>query len=372
MSSTVTSNLGIAAIALYEPPWVLANDWFGGTIPRKFVQHTGIEARPISVEDEVTMAVRVAKAIQRETACDFRKCAGLYFVSPSFIPLSVAKKHLDEQAARAEGLQHAARQFAKRLGAPSCNAVGINWFCSGYSKALSLACRRARRGPPLDRDQYLLIVTASRISRITDYSCTQTGPLFGDMATATLLATSDSPRFPVHFDLLHAHAEKQSADGVFFNFHLRQNVPSPTTDGGKATGASPRLVFSLDGMGIADAAPRAMSSALAKALAATGLRPDELRYVVPHQAGTAIVRLTTMKLEQLGVQAEVVNGLTKSVGNVSSGSIPYALKKSWDRLHGIIACPTAAVGDPGRAKVSQGCLLLKSTYHHARLAQAAA
>jgi hypothetical protein len=79
-----------------------------------------------------------------------------------------------------------------------------------------------------------------------------------------------------------------------------------------------------------------------------------------------------MKLEQLGVQAEVVNGLTKSVGNVSSGSIPYALKKSWDRLHGIIACPTAAVGDPGRAKVSQGCLLLKSTYHHARLAQAAA
>ena len=86
MDGTTANRLGIAAIATYEPPWILGNQWFEGTIPRKFVHHTGIECRPVSQEDEVTMAVRAAKNLQRETGCDFQDCAAVVFVSPSFIP----------------------------------------------------------------------------------------------------------------------------------------------------------------------------------------------------------------------------------------------------------------------------------------------
>ena len=95
--------------------------------------------------------------------------------------------------------------------------------------------------------------------------------------------------------------------------------------------------------------------------------PETIRFVVPHQAGTGIVRLTSMKLESLGIRGEIINGLTRAIGNVSSSSIPYALKQSWDRLEGMIACPTAAVGTPGKAEVSQGCVLLESTPHHRHL-----
>jgi 3-oxoacyl-[acyl-carrier-protein] synthase III len=371
MDGALSGRIGISAIATFEPPWVLGNDWFEGTIPRKFVHHTGIEARPISLEDEVTMAVRAAKNLQRETGCDLADCAGVVFASPSFIPLPVAREHLTLELARRERLQRTARQFVRRLGIPDCLALGINWFCSGFSKACALVHQRMLPAVNLGENQFFLVVTSSRISRITDYACKQTAGLFGDLATATLVARSTSRKYPAHFELLHASAAKQWADGVFFDFQLRDNVLAPDADSGQRL-EQQRLVFTLDGMGIADIAPRAMANALAGALAATGTEKTDLRFILPHQAGAGIVRLTAMKVEQLGIGGEVINGLTSRVGNVSSSSIPYGLKHHWSKFTGLIGCPTAAVGAPGAAEVSQGCLLLRSTPLHDRLARTAA
>lgn len=371
MDGNTCGRIGIAAIATYEPAWVLPNDWFEGVIPRKFVHHTGIEARPISQEDEVTMAVRAVKNLQREVGCDLTDCAAVVFASPSFIPPAAALRLGGETRARQERLRVAGRQLVRRLGIGSCPVAAINWFCSGYSRAMALAAQRFTPRLHLQTNQFVLVVTASRISRITDYSCPQTSALFGDMATATLLAPVESQRHRVHFELLYADARKQPADGVFFEFHRRANVPAPTQDGGREI-ADERLVFSLDGMSIADAAPRAMASALASALDATGIAADAIKYVVPHQAGTGIVRLTAMKLDQLGIRGEVINGLTQRVGNVSSGSIPYGLKQKWHSLTGTIACPTAAVGSPGVKEVSQGCLLFRATPYHDQIALAVA
>jgi 3-oxoacyl-[acyl-carrier-protein] synthase III len=103
-----------------------------------------------------------------------------------------------------------------------------------------------------------------------------------------------------------------------------------------------------------------MAFAAAKALAATAIRPQDVDLVVPHQAGTAVIRLTAMKLDELGVRCEVINGMTERVGNISSSSVPYSLLQNWNRLHGTILCPTAAVGKPGHASLTQGCIVLKS------------
>jgi 3-oxoacyl-[acyl-carrier-protein] synthase III len=365
-----STNFGISAIATYEPDWHLANDWFGGTIARKFVKHTGTELRPVSLEDEVTMAVRATANLQRETGCDLSNCAAVVFVSPSFVPVSVARKHLGERRAREESVQRAAERFAQRLGLSRGPVIGINWFCAGYAKAMSILLRHSLPSQNFGQDQFALVITAGRISRITDYECNQTAPLFGDMATATLISRADSHRYPIHFELLTANAEQRPASGVFFQFHLRDNVLSPTQDGGQLREPQ-RLVFSLDGMGIADAAPRAMSDALAKSLSEVQRRAEDVARVVPHQAGAAIVRLTAMKLEDIGIRAETANGLTSRVGNLSSSSIPFALKQLWHGLRGTIACPTAAVGNPGEAKVAQGCVLLQSTVHHDKRSLAA-
>jgi 3-oxoacyl-[acyl-carrier-protein] synthase III len=371
MNDTAASRVGISAIAVHEPAWVLDNAWFAGTIPRKFTQHTGIESRLVAHEDEVTLGLRAIRNLQGEIGCDLNDCAAVVLVSPSFVPMPAAFQLLDVERARQERLRNAGRQLVRRLGIRSCRVAALNWFCSGYPRAMSVVMRRLLPRLRLPADQFVLVVTASRISRITDYSCKQTAGLFGDLATATLVARADSRKYPVHFELLHAAAEKQRADGVYFNFQLRDDVLAPAADGGQRRDPR-RLVFSLDGMGIADAAPRAMARALAGALAATHTSAGDVRFILPHQAGAGIVRLTAMKVEQLGIGGEVINGLTSRVGNVSSSSIPYGLQQHWSRLTGLVACPTAAVGSPGKAELSQGCLLLRATPHHDRLSRAAA
>jgi len=353
----LSKTVGISAIATYEPPWVLGNDWFDGTLSRKFVQHTGILSRRISQEDEVTMGIRAVQNLQSQTGCDLRNCVAVVLASSSLIHGYVARRYLGKEHARRENFGAVAQEFVERLGIPSVRVFSLNWGCSGYAKAMEIAARYAARRPRLRRDQFILVVTVNRTSKITDYGCKATAPIFGDFAQATLLGGDESHRHPMQLALVYAAAERQPADGAFFNYHLRENVAVPAPAGGRAFEPR-RLVFSLDMMGLGDAAPRAMANAAAKALQATNIHPEEVDFVVPHQAGTGVIRLTAMKLEELGIRGEVINGLTQHVGNISSSSVPYALQQNWDRLHGTILCPTAAVGRPGHASLTQGCLIL--------------
>jgi 3-oxoacyl-[acyl-carrier-protein] synthase III len=363
--------LGIAAIAVHQPAWELENAWFGESMPRKFAHHTGIEARGISLDDELTMGLHAVRRLRRETGCDLADCRGIVFVSPSFIPAGAARRHLPPAEVERERPGAAARALAASLGLSRCRTIGLNWFCCGYSRALAHVTNRWAPRLRLAADEFVMVVVATRISRITDYACSQTGGLFGDMATATLLTPVSSRRYPAHFEIVHAAAERQAVERPAFDFHRRVGVAVPSPDGGRRQAAE-RLVFSLDGMAIAEIAPRAMSAAVAESLAAARLSGGDVDFVVPHQAGTGIVRFTGMKLEEHGVRGELVNGLTRRTGNVSACSIPHALAHSWDRLRGLVACPTAAVGSPGRPEALRGCVLLRATEFHDRQSVAAA
>ncbi len=364
MNPAISSAIGISAIATYEPPWALCNDWFRNILPRKFVEHSGIVSRRISEVDEITMGVRAVENLRKETQCNLDDCVAVVFVASSLVPPAVAGTSPNRRQIARKYRQAAAKQFCRRLGLPAIPVFSINWGCSGYSRAMDIVHRFILPAMPLRPNQFILVVTVNRTSKIVDFGCRQTAPVFGDMAQATLLARVDSTQHPVHFALLHATAENQPAEGVFFDFHWRENVLVPTPDGGRRS-LPRRLVFSLNMMGIADAAPRAMTDAAAIALQATGISPDEVAFVVPHQAGAGIVRLTGMRLDHIGVRGEVINGLTRDVGNVSSSSVPYALKQNWSRLGGTILCPTAGVGGPGEAQVSRGCVVLRATRIHA-------
>ncbi len=356
-------SIGISAIATFQPEWVLPNEWYAEMMARKFVKHTGILARSIADQDEIALGLRSVEKLVRKTRLALKDCAGVIFVSPSFVPMSVARRLMDTGRARQEQLSRAARRFVADLGIRPRQVIGINSFCSGYARAMSLARNKLLSAVDLQRSEFLLVVTSSRISRITDFSCKQSGALFGDLATATLVSRCDSVKYPVHFELVDARFEKKPASRPYFDFSLRQQVLRPTVDGGRQYD-SQRVVFSLDGMGIADVAPRAMASAATEMAAANGLQPTDVRFVIPHQAGSGIVRFTGIKLEQAGYTGELINGMTGQIGNVSSGSVPYTIDRMWHRLQGSILCPVAAVGAPGKNEVSQGCLLLRTTARH--------
>lgn len=361
--ATRLPQVGIAAIAIHEPTCLLANDWFGDLLPSKFVRHTGIESRRISDDDEVAMALRAVENLRRQTPICLADCVGVVFTASSLMPDFVRQKYLEAGGQQKEALEPAARRFLRCCGLESCRLAAINWGCSGFSKAMTLARDTLLPSVELGRDQFLLLVTVNRTSSILDFSCKQTAGLFGDFAQATVLARTDSDRYPVHFEVLGAIAETCPVDGVFFDYHLGENVPVPTSDGGRDCQAR-RLVFSLNGMGIADAAPRVMADAAEKALRQARIDPKTVNYVVPHQAGSGIVRLAAMQMERFGIGGEIVNGLTREVANISSSSVPYAIRHEWNRLDGIVVCPTAGVGDPGDATVTCGCVILRATEHH--------
>ena len=363
------TSIGISAVSTFQPPWILPNAWFE-SIARKFVKHTGILQRPVSLEDEVALAAHATENLMRETAGDLQNCAAVVFTSPSFVPMPVALKYMDQEQAEKEQLDLAAKNFVEQMEMRPRMVMASNTYCAGYATALSTVIETINPKIDLQRDEFILVLTASRISRITDYACKQSSALFGDLATATMISRLDSHRYPVHFELLGANVETTSTNRPFFEFSLKQEVLTPTCDGGHRYDPR-RVVFSLDGMGIADAAPRAMASAASAMLNETGLSPENIQYIVPHQAGAGIVRFAEMKLREAGFTAEVINGMTSQVGNVSSGSVPYTLDKMWQQLEGNILCPIASVGPPGESSVAQGCIALRSTPNHRSQARAA-
>jgi 3-oxoacyl-[acyl-carrier-protein] synthase III len=361
--------IGISAVSTFQPPWILPNEWFE-TIARKFVKHTGILQRPISMEDEVALAIHATENLIVETGCDLRNCAGLVFTSPSFVPMPVARELMNENRAEQEQLHLAAERFVERMAIQPRQINAMNTYCAGYATALSTVMETINPTIDLQRDEFILVLTASRISRITDYACRQSSALFGDLATATMISRLDNTRHPVHFELLGAHVEEKATNRPFFEFSLRKQVLAPTCEGGQRFDPE-RVVFSLDGMGIADTAPRAMANAASDMLEETGLVPENIQYIVPHQAGSGIVRFAEMKLREAGFTADVINGMASEVGNVSSGSVPYTLDKLWNQLDGNILCPIASVGPPGKCAVAQGCIALRSTGVHQAQTRAA-
>jgi 3-oxoacyl-[acyl-carrier-protein] synthase III len=296
----------------------------------------------------------------RDPSCNLDDCAAVVFVSPSFVPMSIANRYWDRGRARDEQLNRAAYRFTESLEIRPRSVMGINSFCSGYARALALVKNKLMPTLSLSETEFVLVVTASRISRITDFSCKQSGALFGDFATATILSRCDSYRYPVSFEVIDATFNKRQVPRPMFDFSMREDVLVPTPDGGRSHEPQ-RLVFSLDGMGIADIAPRGMAASAAKIMESNRLSPDQVRHVVPHQAGDGILRLAGMKLEDAGLTVDVVNGMAKDIGNVSSCSVPSAIKNLWHELKGNILCPVAAVGAPGKCEVSEGCILLHAT-----------
>ena len=131
-----------------------------------------------------------------------------------------------------------------------------------------------------------------------------------------------------------------------FDYQLRENVIVPTAAGGR--GIEPRrVVFSLNMMGLGNRPALAMADATAKAIQATGIQPEEVDFVVPHQAGTSVVGLTAMRLEQLGIRGEVINGLTRNVGNISSSVSALRLEAELAAIAGHDRLPNSRGGQTG-------------------------
>jgi 2-oxoisovalerate dehydrogenase E1 component len=182
-----------------------------------------------------------------------------------------------------------------RLGGTRAPAYDVSAACSGYLYTLQIAhdflqARGSGR---------VLILTAEAMSTRTDVRNFDTAFLFGDAATATVLATGADRGHVVHRPVLAAKPEPGDALSV------------PLTEGG--------FVRMKGGRVFAEAV-REMAAILDQACQDSGLRMADLDCVVPHQANLRILEAVEAR-----VGRPVVRHL-RHIGNTSSSSIPLALE----------------------------------------------
>lgn len=184
-------------------------------------------------------------------------------------------------------------------------AFDLQAVCGGFIYALATADKFIRSGS----HRRALVVGAETFSRILDWQDRGTCVLFGDGAGAVVLEASDTPG--IHATALHA-------DGRYRNIlavagHLC---------GGKPIG-DPFL--RMDGQAVFKFAVKVLAEVAEEVIAAAGMTPDQVDWLVPHQANIRIMQATAKKLH---LPPEKVVVTVDHHGNTSAASIPLALDEA--------------------------------------------
>ena len=189
-----------------------------------------------------------------------------------------------------------------KLGNKHCAAFDLQAVCSGFVYALATADNFIRAGT----HRRALVVGSEVFSRILDWNDRGTCVLFGDGAGAVVLAASERPGL---------HASVLRADGSHAGI---LSVPGNVC-GGRIIG-SPFL--QMQGNQVFKFAVKVLDEVAREAVAAAGMRLEDIDWLIPHQANVRILEATVRKL---GLPLERLVVTVDHHGNTSAASVPLAL-----------------------------------------------
>jgi 3-oxoacyl-[acyl-carrier-protein] synthase-3 len=174
----------IQSITYYCPSRMLGNaelvEHFPHWTAEKIVRKLGIENRPIAAEGETAtdMAVIAAEKLLENGSCEHEEIDFVLLCTQSpdyFLPTSACLIH-------------------ERLGLPkACGALDFNLGCSGYVYGLSLVKGLVETGAA----KKVLFLTSETYSKYINVDDRASRPLFGDGATATLIAAKTKKEEPI-------------------------------------------------------------------------------------------------------------------------------------------------------------------------------
>jgi 3-oxoacyl-[acyl-carrier-protein] synthase-3 len=200
----------------------------------------------------------------------------------------------------------------EKLGAGKAAAFDIYAACSGFIYGMSIANAFIRS----DIYKNVLLVGAEVLSRFTDWEDRGTCILFGDGAGAAVIQRHAGKR-----GILSTHLHSDGALGNLIH------VPA----GGASHPAShdtirKRMHFiKMKGNETFKAAVRALEDVVQEALEHNKIKPEDIDFLVPHQANLRIIQAMAQRLNM--PMEKVVLTLPK-YGNTSAASIPMALDEA--------------------------------------------
>ena len=285
---------GLTAIGAYAPEQILTNqdlEKMMDTSDEWIVTRTGIHRRHVAAEDEFTSDLAfsaVDDLVRRHGE------SALEGVDMVIVATNTPDALFPSTAALVQD----------RFG---LNAAAFDLLaaCPGWLYGLDVAAGLVESG----RHRKVLVIGAEALTKIVDWKDRSTAVLFGDGAGAAIIEAVPEPYGFKSFVI--------GADGSGGpHLHLR-SVGKCLPDG---TELSDTLF--MNGREVYKFAVRAMENSSLEAVEKAGLKPDDIKVFVPHQANMRIIEAARLKLELPPERVVVTVG---EYGNNSTASIPLAL-----------------------------------------------
>jgi 3-oxoacyl-[acyl-carrier-protein] synthase-3 len=182
-------------------------------------------------------------------------------------------------------------------------AFDVQAVCAGFVYAMATANSFIQSG----QSQRVLVIGAETFSRIMNWDDRTTCVLFGDGAGAVVLEAEEGAG---ETGIL---ATDLNSDGRFRDLlYVDGGVSSTQTTG----------VLVMQGKEVFRHAVEKLAQTAETALDRAGLTPDDVDWIVPHQANSRIITRTAQKMN---VPMERVVMTVQDHGNTSAASIPLAL-----------------------------------------------
>ena len=196
-----------------------------------------------------------------------------------------------------------ATKVQHQIGASGAIAFDVQAVCAGFIYAVDVAEAMLRCG----RGRRALVIGAESFSKLLDWQDRTTCVLFGDGAGAVILEIIDEASdWGIRSSVLHA-------DGAHRDILYVDGGPSSTNDVGHVR---------MEGKEVFRHAVEKLAAVMDEALAAADMLPQDIDWLVPHQANIRIIDAMQKKMQLPG---EKVIRTVAAHANTSAASIPLAL-----------------------------------------------
>ncbi len=306
-----TEQLGIQVIDFYVPENCISNQELSQKVDSSdewIVSHTGIHQRHIASKEQASSDLG-AKAAEKVLLR-----AGLTAENIDLIIVSSSAPDYYGFPSTACVIQH-------QLSCSQAAAFDIKAACSGFVYGLQIG-----KSMMLADKQYqnVLLISAEKLSAITNWSDRSTAVLLGDGAGAVLLSRQ-SGNSKIIDSVLRSDGKGAKAllvpDGGSRN-PIVPSVPLDIQDNITAATPTMRNKLEMDGRAVYNFAVQANQDIIQILLQRNNLCLDEIAYIVPHQANERIIQAVA-KRKNIPLERFYLN--IASYANTSSASIPIAL-----------------------------------------------
>lgn len=297
----------ISGVGKYLPEYILTNkelETMVDTNDEWIKSRTGISERRILKGENLGtsyMAERAAKAALEDAGVEAEEI-------DSIIVATVTPDYL---------FPATACLVQKRIGAKNAYAFDLSAACSGFLFALTTGGNFIESG----RAKKVLVIGADKMSSIMDYTDRTTCILFGDAAAAVVLEETEEETGII--DYIH-HTE---GDEDCMLYQPAGGSVQPAT---KETVENKLHYIRQDGRSVFRKATEGMSDVSLEIMKKNNLEPEDVAWLVPHQANLRIIDATARRM---GIDKEKVMINIDKYGNTTSATIPLCLVDWKDQLN---------------------------------------